>query len=102
MSTILGGLEAQLGDNLNVLRDALDLQIRQGDTTIINAMQDLDKAWGTLAVLLATEKLAKKQRLHFNAVQDGGSVVDTLFHYASEMFPNSLAVKARNNELTAK
>lgn len=102
MDTILSELEAQLGNNINILRDALDLHIRQKNLAVVNAMQDLDRAWGTLAVLLATEQVAKKQRLTFNAVHDGSSVVDALFHYASEMFPNSLAVKARNIEVTTK
>ena len=96
MGTILSELESQLGDNINLLRDALDLRVRQGDTTIINALSDISKAWDTIAVLKATEQLAKKRKLYFNAVQDGNSVVDSLFHYASEMFPNAQCVKARN------
>ena len=102
MATVLSELESQLGDNINILRDALDLHIRQKNLAVVNAMQAIDKAWGTLAVLLATEQVAKKQRLTFNAVHDGNSVVDALFHYASEMFPNSLAVKTRNSELSNK
>jgi len=102
MDTLLSELEVQLGANINILRDALDLHIRQNNVAVVRAMQDLDKAWNTLAVLLATEQVAKKQRLTFNAVHDGNSVVDALFHYASEMFPNSLAVKTRNSELSNK
>ena len=56
MDTLLSELEVQLGANINILRDALDLHIRQNNVAVVRAMQDLDKAWSTLAVLLATEQ----------------------------------------------
>ena len=93
--TKLQELEQQLGDSVSVLRDTLDLHVRQGDKGVIQALTDITKAWNTVAVLLATEQRAKRDKLHFSAVCDGGSVVDALFHYATEMFPNALACKGK-------
>lgn len=96
--TILGELEEKLGGNLVLLRDKLDLLQRQGDADTIKALRDLDEAWEVLALLAATEKKAKRLNLTFNAVHDGHSVVDALFRYASEMFPNAVVVTKRQAE----
>lgn len=93
--TILQELEAQLGNNIHVLRDALDLHIRQGDTVVAQALQEIGSAWEIIAVLCAAEAYAKKKQLTFSAVHDGNSVTDSLFHYASEWFPHATAVKEK-------
>lgn len=91
--SVLEQLEMQLGCNLQLLSDKLDLLRRQKDPETIQALQDITHAWETIAVLLATEKLAKKQNLSFAAVQDGNSITDTLFRYATELFPRAAACK---------
>jgi len=93
--SILGELEEKLGGNLVLLCDKLDLLQRQGDAGTIKALRDLDEAWELLALLAATEKKAKRLNIMFNAVHDGNSVVDALFHYACEMFPNAVTVTKR-------
>lgn len=88
---ILQQLEAQLGEHIQILHDKLDLQIRQGDSETIAALQSLTQAWETLAVLLAAEQRAKKLALNFAEVKHGDSVVDSLFEYACEAFPRAAA-----------
>lgn len=90
---IIEEVEEKLGGTLYVLRDTLDLAIRQGDERVIKALRDIEAAWQTTVLLATTERKAKKDKLYFNAVQDGNSVIDALHHYGCEMFPNSTEAK---------
>jgi len=99
--TILDELEEKIGGNLWVIKDALDLAVRQGDEKIVHALKDLEEAWHTIALLKSVERKAKEGKLYFNAVQDGASVVDSLHYYGTEMFPNSMDAKMRVQQVSA-
>lgn len=100
--SILEELEEKLGRNLVLLGDKVDLLVRQRDPETEQALQDITDAWEVLVLLVAMERSAKKRKLRFETPQDGDSVVDSLFHSATECFPNAVASIARQQKEKAQ
>ena len=96
--TQLERMEAKLGENIRVITDKLDLAIRQGNITTIRALNDITEVWQDIALLMNAERQGAIRKLTFNTVHDGHSVVDTLMHYAIEMFPRSATAKRNDTE----
>jgi hypothetical protein len=90
--TILEELEEQVGSALVPLRDKLDVLMRQQDPDVLRLMEQLTQAYDVIAVLRDMELRAQRDALLFQAVPEGGSVVDALWESAAHMFPRALAV----------
>lgn len=86
--THLERMEAQLGTHLQKICNALDLQTRQGDTEILEALQNLTEVWQDVALLMGAERKAAITRAAF-VIQPGESVVDALMESAVHWFPRS-------------
>lgn len=93
--SILQELDFQLGNNIQLLRDKLDLLCRQKDPETLRALEDITHAWETVAVLMAVEDRAHQHQLRFTPTQDGDSVVDSLFESAMQWYPHAPACKRK-------